>query len=330
MSHFPPPPQLPPKVGPFRRVPPAVFPAVLGLLGLVMAWRHGVRVFELPSAPVDMVEGMVTLLFLFFVAAYGAKFVLRPGAALEDLNTLPGRTGLAAMALGFFVLATLSVARSGGASTAFLLVGAMLLLVIAGYVAFHRVNGTDQAGPPTPAMHLVFVGFVLIPAPALALGVPVTLVEILSIYCLVAALVIVGLTMKPLFTGAGTPPLRPLQGIQLAPAAFLTTACVLTGHGALATVAMVWACLVACLLLWRLRWMVEGGFSGFWSAFTFPVTAFAGALLLYGEMTGVLALRIVGGVVLVAATLYIPMIVFRVLKLWATGALAAKTNASIA
>ena len=331
MTHFPPPPPLPPKVGPFRRVPPAVFPAILGLLGLIMAWKIAEQFLPFIVGPfVDIAEGMMTLLFLFFVASYAVKFVIRPGSSIEDVNTLPGRTGLAAMALGFFVLANLFAPRSFRFAAVFLGLGACLLLAIALYVAFHRLRGTDQAGPPTPSMHLVFVGFIVIPGSALPLGVPVTLVEMLSLYCLVAALVVVAVTIKPLITGAGTPPLRPLQGIQLAPPAFLTSACVMTGHSTLATVALVWASAVALLLLLRMRWLTEGGFSGFWSAFTFPVTAFAGALLLYGQMSGLDILRILGGMVLLAATFYIPVIAYRILKLWAKGVLAVKTNASIA
>jgi tellurite resistance protein len=179
-------------------------------------------------------------------------------------------------------------------------------------------------------MHLVFVGFVLIPGSALPLGIPATLVEALSLYCLISALFITALTIRPLVTGTGTPPLRPLQGIQLAPPAFLTSACVMTGHSTLATIALVWATAVAGLLTFRLRWLTEGGFSGFWSAFTFPVTAFAGALLLYSEMSGNEVARIAGGIVLIATTLYVPLIVYRVLRLWAAGTLAARTNASIA
>ena len=330
MPHFPPPPKLPPKVGPFRRVPPAVFPAVLGLLGLVMAWKIGVQRFGLPSALVDLAEGMVVLLFLFFVVAYGAKAFLRPGAVIEDLNTLPGRTGLAAMALGMMVTATLFASRSFHVAWVFLALGVALLGAIALFVAYHRLRGSDQAGPPTPAMHLVFVGFVVAPGAALPLGVPLLWVEVLCIYTFVAALIIVGLTVKPLVTGEGTPPLRPLQGIQLAPAAFLTTASVMTGHSVLAGIAMIWAIAVAALLLVRVRWMIAGGFSGFWSAFTFPATAFAGALMLYSQMSGIAALGIAGGIVLVAVTLYVPVIAYKILKLWAKGTLAAKTNASIA
>lgn len=295
-----------------------------------MAWKVALTIFPFPAAPVEMVEGMVVLLFLFFVAAYGVKTAMRPGAVIEDLNTLPGRAGLAAMALGMMVVATLFASRSFGVAWVFLGLGFGLLSAIALYVAFHRLRGTDQAGPPTPAMHLVFVGFVLVPGSALPLGVPVLWIELLCVYAFVAALIIVGLTIKPLVTGEGTPPLRPLQGIQLAPAAFLTSASVMTGHAVLAGIAMVWAMAVAVLLLLRARWMTVGGFSGFWSAFTFPATAFAGALMLYSRMSGIDALGMLGGGVLVVVTLYIPVIAYKILKLWAKGTLAAKTNASIA
>jgi tellurite resistance protein len=76
--------------------------------------------------------------------------------------------------------------------------------------------------------------------------------------------------------------------------------------------------------------LTEGGFSGFWGAFTFPVAAFAGALMMVGDDHGWRALVAAGGLVLGAATLAIPVIAVRVLKLWATGALAVKSNAAIA
>ncbi|MCV6594815.1 MAG: hypothetical protein OIF48_17830 [Silicimonas sp.] len=330
MTHFPPPPKLPPRTGPFRRVPPAVFPAVLGLLGLVVAWTHGVRVFGLPSGLVEMVEGMVFLIYLFFAVAYGVKFILRPWAAIEDLNTLPGRTGLAAMAIGALVLAGLMVPRSTALAWGFLVFGTGVLSAIVAYVSWHRVRGTDQAGPPTPALHLVYVGYVLIPTSAVALGLAAPLIEGVLVYSCLAALGIYVFTFRPLLTGAGLPPLRPLHGVHLAPPGFLTVGAVLSGHENLATITVIWGGAVAALLVWRARWLTEGGFSGFWSAFTFPATAYVSALLLYGEATGSAVAQSLGGVALVAVTLYLPVIVWKILNLWAKGTLAVKTNASIA
>ena len=330
MTHFPPPPQLPARVGLFRRVPPAIFPAILGLLGLVATWRRAVEVFGIPAGIVEIAAGMVSLLFLYCLVAYGTKVILRPGVVLEDLKTLPGRTGLAALFIGLMVEAALLAPIGPGLAKAVLAVGIVGLLAIVFQVLPQRLRGTDTAGPITPAMHLVFVGFILVPGAAIPLGVGLRVMPWLIWYCLAAAVLITVLSIRPLLTGEGAPPLRPLQVIHLAPAGFVAGSALLTGQTLLAGVALCWAALLAAVFLVRLRWLTAGGFSGFWSAFTFPVTAFVGALLLGSEAFGMESLRIGGGLILVAATLYIPAIAYKVLKLWAKGMLAAKTNAAIA
>ena len=330
MSHFPPPPQLPQKVGLFRRVPPAIFPAVLGLLGLVATWRRAVDVFGFPAAPVDLAAGMVSLLFAYCLVAYGAKFFFRPGVMLDDLKTLPGRTGLAALFIGLMVEAAILAPMARGLALACLVVGFLGLLGIALRVLVQRLSGTDTSGPVSPAMHLVFVGFILVPGAALALDVVTGTLPWLIGYCAAAAVVVTAVSIRPLLTGEGQPPLRPLQVIQLAPAGFVAGAAMLTGQTLLGAISLIWAAVLAAIFLVRIRWLTEGEFSGFWSAFTFPVTAFAGALLIGSQYFDMEVLRYLGAIVLVAATLYIPAIAYRVLKLWAKGMLAAKTNAAIA
>lgn len=330
MSHFPPPPPLPQKVGLFRRVPPAIFPAVLGVLGLVMAWGHAVRVLGMPRSLIDLASGMVTLLFLFCFAAYFAKVIRRPGALIEDLGTLPGRTGVAAMPIGMMVLASLLAPVAAGLARLCLVAGFVILLAIALYVLPRRLTGTDTAGPTTPAMHLVFVGFILAPGAVIQLGLPTVWLMWLIAYCAFAALVVLALSVGPIITGKGAEALRPLQTIHLAPAAFIATACFLGGWDRVGAVALGISIVFAMLLAGRSRWMTAGGFSPFWSSFTFPLTAFAGALLTGYEALGNSGLRVLGGLVLVAVTLYVPVIAYRVLMMWAKGALAAKTNASIA
>lgn len=330
MSHFPPPPQLPLKVGLFRRVPPAIFAAMLGLLGLVAVWRRAVEVFGIPRAFVDLAAGMVTLLFAYCLVAYGTKVALRPGVVVEDLKTLPGRTGLAALFIGLMVEAAVLAPMAPGLAKVCLLVGFLGLLAIALQVLPQRLRGTDSAGPITPAMHLVFVGFILVPGAAIPLDVATDMLPWLIWYCALAGVLITALSIRPLLTGGGQPPLRPLQVIHLAPAGFVASGAIMTGQTILGAVALVWALVLAAVFLIRIRWLTEGEFSGFWSAFTFPVTAFIGALLVASRAFEMEALRYLGGLVLVAATLYIPAIAYRVLKLWAKGVLAAKTNAAIA
>ncbi len=330
LPHFPPPPEIPAKTGLFRRVPPAIFPVVLGLLGLGVAWRRAVVEFGLPGSPLEMFLGMVTLFFAFCGIAYCAKAFFRPGSVIEDMATLPGRTGLSAFAMCSMVEASVLAPYSTSIAKFLLLFGFVGLVAIALPVLVKRIAGKDTSGPSTPAMHLVFVGFIVIPGAAVPLGFPPTLLNWLVWYCVFASLVVVGFTFAPIILGTGTPPLRPLHAIHLAPASLVASSAFLIGQKELAAVALVWSSLIFLLLLFRTNWMTAGGFSGFWSAFTFPVSAYAAALLFAGDDYDSALIRSVGGVVLVLSTLITLQVGYRVTKLWATGALAAKTNASIA
>lgn len=329
MPHFPPP-QIPPPMKRFQRVPPAIFPPILGVLGLVAAWGHAVRVFALPSALVELASGMATLLFAVCTLAYAGKMVRRPRVVVEDCATLPGRTGIAAWCISMFVLAGLLAAYSVPVAMVCLVVGGISLLILAVTVLILRLQGRDKTGPMTPAMHLIFVAFILIPGAITAMNMRSAVVDWLVWYCLAAGVLITAMTIRPLLLAEGAPPMRPLQAIQLAPASFCAIAAFHTGQHALAGVCLVWAGVVLVLLIWRLRWLTEGPFTPFWSAFTFPVTALITAGLMGYDAFGLEILRILGGLILIAATLYIPVIAYRVLKLWSTGHLAAKTNAAIA
>ena len=327
MTHFPPPPQQP---GLFQRVPPAIFPPVLGLLGLVTAWFRAVGVFDLPAAPVQMASGAVSILFAFCTAAYAAKVVRNPRVLPQDLGNLPGRTGLAAWCVAVMVEAVLMLGLSIALAKVLLIVGTLCLFCIAAYVLPLRLRGVDTAGPITPAMHLVFVGFILIPLAAVPMKMATAAMPWLIWYCIVASIFIMAKSLRSLVLKVGEPPLRPLQAIHLAPASFVATGALLTGQPVLSVLALLWASALAALLLWRVRWLTEGPFSGFWSAFTFPVTAYAGALLTGYHVFEVGILKYAGGLVLIAATLFIPVIAYRILKLWASGSLAVKTNAAMA
>ena len=99
---FKPPAPTPP--GLWRRTPPAVFPPIMGLFGLGLAWRRAAERFSVPDGLAEAILGAVTLLFLFAALAYAVKFARRPMVLLEDLRILPGRAGIAAMVLCLYLL----------------------------------------------------------------------------------------------------------------------------------------------------------------------------------------------------------------------------------
>ena len=71
----------------------------------------------------------------------------------------------------------------------------------------------------------------------------------------------------------------------------------------------------------RARWLTAARFTALWGSLTFPLVAYAGALM---------ALRWdwAGLVVLIAAIGLVPAIAVQILKMWATGTLAQRTNAA--
>ena len=100
------------------------------------------------------------------------------------------------------------------------------------------------------------------------------------------------------------------------------------GYDMLALLFVAIAVVIFTALALRARWVTAAGFSPLWGAFTFPMGAFAGALIAVGGIVGPVGW--VGGLVLAAASLAVPAIAWRVMRMWANGRLAEVTNAATA
>lgn len=313
--------------GLFRRTPPAIFPPILGLFGLGMAWRAGREAFGIPAGPVELFLGAVSLLFVFVFAAYAAKVIRRPGVVPEDLNVLPGRAGLAAMTMCTMFLAAVIQPYARGLAEALLIGGFAAHVALAARVLVRAIRAAGEFRSVTPVWHLVFVGIIVFPIAAVPLGLTGVAKAVVWISA-VLTLLIWAAAIRPLLSGKAPPPLRPLQAIHLAPAALVATGAYAIGETGLATVFVGLACVIFLVLAYRVRWLTEAGFSGFWGAFTFPAAAFAGVLFRLAEDAQSEPIRTGAGLVLIFATLLIPPIAFKIMQLWAKGALAAKTNAA--
>ncbi|GGH45808.1 tellurium resistance protein [Frigidibacter albus] len=313
--------------GLWRRTPPAVFPPILGLLGLGLAWRAAGPVFGVPAGLGEALLGAVTLLWLLALLAYGAKIARRPGVVAEDLRVLPGRSGLAAAVLCLYGFALVLAPYAPEQARPVLLLAlvahgamlAVLLRVMAG--------GPPEQRQVTPVWHLQFTGFVVAALAAVALGMP-GLAQGLFWLALVAAVAVWGLSAAQFAKARVPAPLRPLLAIHLAPAGFLGAVALGLGWDLVAAVFAFVAAGILLALLAAGRWLTAAGFTPLWSAFTFPLASAAGLwLALAVDEPGWL---LPGGLALVATTLVIPPIAFRVMKMWAAGQLAVKTNAAVA
>lgn len=319
--------QAPP--GLWRRVPPAVFPPTLGLMGLALSWRAGVSQFALSPGLSGLLDGIAVALFLFCALAYATKLMRRPGVLAEELRILPGRSGVAAGVLCIYLLAGLLGAYAPGIARAVLVAGLAVHVTVLAVLLRVYAAGPAEVRRVTPVWHLNWVGFIVAARVAPSLG-WTGLAALILWPALIAAIAIWAISARQLVAERVPAPLRPLLVIHLAPLSLIGTVAILTGHLWLGWIAAAAALGALILMAVRGAWITEAGFSPMWGAFTFPLAATSGLFwtLYYAAPSD--GLRILAGVILIAATLAIVPTVFLVMRDWARGRLAVKTNAAIA
>lgn len=304
--------------GRFRRVPPAIFPPVLGLLGLALAWHAAGFAPEVAG----LLSGAAIALAAFAAFAYGAKILRRPVVLAEDLAILPGRAGLGAAVLTVPLAAVLVGIHAPDAGRALLVAG--MLLHAAFWVVLIRVllGGPPEQRRVTPVWHLHFTGLIVHARAAVALDLPV-LAQALTVPAVVIALAVYAVSIRQLATERVPAPLRPLLAIHLAPVALFGTVALGLGYG-MAVVLLAWLALAMVVAgLIGSRWLLASGPSAMWGAIAFPLAATAALWQLIGPAPLSLAM-------LALATLAVPPITFMVWRNWVRGRLAVKTNAAIA
>lgn len=308
-------------------VPPAVFPSVLGLFGLGLAWRKAGAVFQVPEAVSQLILGAVTLLFVFAVCAYLLKVLRRPAVVAEDMKVLPGRAGLAAMALSLYLLADAVLPFNEGLAYIVMMLGVAGNIFMVASKLMLMVSGPEPQRTVNPVWHLIFTGFILMPLPALSLG-WVLLSEITLFSCAVVAVAIWGASLGQLIHRAPPVPLRPLLAFHLMPASLLGIVALELDRLDFALGCAMLALLICLALVLRASYIMAAGFSPLWGAFTFPLAAFAMLMLALAEAGQGELFRIAGGITLVGGTLLIPAIAVKVMQSWAKGQLAPRTNAA--
>jgi tellurite resistance protein len=316
-------PDFPPrKVPRFAKTPPAIFPVILGAVGLVLALRRGLEGLDLPLVLADLLAGFAVALWSFAAFAYLTKLVRRPGVVMDDLKVMPARAGLAAGTAGAMAVAALLVPFAPEVASGLLFAGLALHGLVAALVVRSILALPAEARDVNPGWHLVFVGFIVGAPAAIALGM-ITLAGVLLYTTIPIAFAIWGISLWQLAQRVPPAPLRPMLAIHLAPASLFATVAAGLGMPTMAGGFAILAFAILLALLLRLHWITETGFTPLWGAFTFPLAAAATAFLVVGEQgfwpgLGVLA----------AALVVVPWVLWRVVKLWASGTLATKTNAA--
>lgn len=308
----------------WSRTPPAIFPPILGLLGLGIAWRLGLREFGLPLAWAEIYLGGATALFLVAALAYLVKLARRPGVLADDLQLLPGRAGMGGAVLCIYSVAGVLLPYAPGAAQAVLLAGLAVHLGVAGLLIAIMRAGPAALREVTPVWHLNFAGTIVAGVVAEALDL-FWLARALFVLSVPVALWVWGASLAQARRRPLPGALRPMLAIHMSPANFLGFVALGLGWNGIAHFFGLVTGAVALAALAALRWLTVSGFSPLWGAFTFPITSAAAYWLSMGGPW-----RHPGAVLVVLATLIVPPIAGRILWMWTTGELARRTNAATA
>jgi tellurite resistance protein len=322
--HFPPPPPLATAPGRWRRVPPAIFTPIMGLLGLGLAWRALGATLPAVAGLAEAFLGAVVLLFAFAALAWASKPLRRPGVLAEELRVLPGRAGVAAAVLCVLLVAVVLVPYAPGAALALAWAGMALLAGLGGLILRAWLTGPEEARVVTPVFHLVFVGYIIAPVALVPLGQGGVAAAIFWATLAVAALIWAE-SLRQIATRIPPAPLRPLLAIHLAPMSLFATVAALMGWSGVALGFALAGLGLLAVLVGIARWLLAAGFTPLWGALTFPLAALAAAVLL--AVPGAPGLWLGAALVFAATGLNVAVAV-RVLRDWAKGGLAAKTNAA--
>lgn len=323
----------------WRHTPPAIFSPILGFIGLGLAWRQAEEVYLLPRAISEMMLGAAVMLYGFCLLAYLAKVAFRPGVIREEIAVLPGRAGLSALSISFMALTAVLEPYGRAMALGALWGGLALHLGLAVLIIGYILRAPSEQRIVTPLWHLHFVGFIVA-----AIGAAQLRLDGLSLALLVltmpVAVMIWGASLLQLLTAPPAAPLRPLLTIHLAPASLFAIVLAGLGHDHMGFGFALVAVVLFAILISRCLWLGATGFSPLWGAFTFPVAAFAVAMMVQatprvlvdamGFDPAAVFWQVLAPLALLLASIAVPYVTFRVMRDWARGTLAPATNAAVA
>jgi len=267
--------------------PVTIFPAILGIVGLGLAWRDAGAGFGVPGWIGETIAGFGSGFFLAVLVLYGLKTVRFPQIVLKEARAVPTASLIAAIPMNFLLIA--------GVLAPYMIVLAEIMwwigvvgqiavtIHVVGFVWLNKGLGIQSV---TPIWLLPTVGIILAPISGSAFDYP------FINWLLFGSAVFFWLAMMPLllyrlvFAEGLLPPQRPALVIILTPPSLCVAAYVHLQAGYVDPFGHMLfgvACMMALLLLAKLKDFLDLPFSMAWWAFTFPLDAFARAAMLYND-----------------------------------------------
>ncbi len=296
---------------------------------LALGWRNAAD--HLPAVPRDIGDlmlGVSTAYFIWFLMFYAVKVLARPRVLMEDMRTPPARAGIAAMAMSMMVLAAALLPLDVSVPPVWW-TGVIMQIAASAVVLVAIWKDPPEKRHFSTFQYFTFVGPVVGPVA----GIPLGYVRE-SLWLITAALVAWVIITIGIFATIRSDPiperLRPSVMLFLAPICLFAL-----GYGGLgyerAFAFFYWLGNgVMVVLLFLVPWMIRGGYSPAWAAFAFPVGAFLNVQVLahqlgyeFWPVIGIYATMALGSPLVL-------WLAYRFMMCWVTGELARDSHAAIA
>jgi len=302
-----------------RNLPIGLFGAVMGLVGLGLSARATATVLPgLLRAPAYFTELWValgTLLFLIVTPLYLVKLVRFPDAVKAEFWSPVTLGFCGALPVGMSLVAGGIAPYLPAAGHALWWASFALLIAFQIFTLYRWLCGGIELAQLNAGWLIVMVGGIVLPGPALALGLAEAARFTFGVSATVAPILTALLLYRAAFGPPLPEPLRPSWFILLVPPSLVYANGVALYQGAYFLENLYFFGLVlGVALLAYARGFERWGFAASWWAFTFPLDALAYAAAHYAQEHPEPLWRGLAGATLLLATFFVLAVLWRTLR----------------
>ena len=302
-----------------RNLPIGLFGAVMGLVGLGLSARATATVLPgLLRAPAYFTELWValgTLLFIILIVMYCIKVVRYPGLVKAEFWNPVTLGFCGALPVGMSLVAGGIAPYQPATGNVLWWASFVLLLAFQMFTFYRWLSGGMELAQLNAGWLIVMVGGIVLPGPALALGLAEAARFTFGVSATVAPILMALLLYRAAFGPPLPEPLRPSWFILLVPPSLVYANGVALYQGAFFLENLYFFGLVlGVALLAYARGFARWSFAASWWAFTFPLDALAYAAARYAQDHPEPLWRGLAGATLALATFFVLAVLWRTLR----------------
>ncbi len=300
-----------------------MYGAVMGLAGLGLACRGAEGVVPVPRFLAELCVALGALMLALLVPAYLAKLARHPAAVREEFLH-PAHLGFCgALPVGMTLVAGGLAPYAPALGAALWWTGAALLLAFQVWALRLFFGGGIPVAEVNAGWFIVMIGGIVLPGPALALGLGPASSFFFGLSTMVAPVVVALVFYRTVAHPPLPPVLRPTWFIFLVPPSLIyANGVALSGSTGLFLNGLFYLALaLAPALLVASRDFPRWPFAASWWAFTFPLDALATAAVQHAQLEPSAPWRAVAGVTLALAAAFVVLVLARTVSAFLRGTL---------